>query len=97
MKGNAGRKKKLFISVLYEDYQEYGSAFRLWANSESKLSDTLMAVSKSLDYSIENLKSIVSIPFKRKGSILCRLGSKIYFSLVQHDISLMYDLNVSIS
>ena len=60
------KHKILLFSVLYEDYQEYGSAFRLWANSESKLSDTLMAVSKSLDYSIENLKAIVSTPYKRK-------------------------------
>jgi len=46
---------------LLEDFQEYVSAFRLWANSESKLTDPLTAVAKSLDMNIENLKNILRI------------------------------------
>lgn len=46
--------------VLLEDSAEYGSAFRLWANSESKLADTLNSISESVDKGCDNLKSIVS-------------------------------------
>ena len=54
-----------FISmpVLLEDSTEYGSSFRLWANSESKLTDTLNGIAESIDKSCNNLKSIVSTKF----------------------------------
>ena len=51
----------LLFLVLLEDSTEYGSAFRLWANSESKLADTLNSVSTSLDKNCEHLKSLVNI------------------------------------
>jgi len=46
---------------LLEDSTEYGSSFRLWANSESKLAETLNGVSESIDKSCVNLKSILRI------------------------------------
>lgn len=44
---------------LLDDYGEYGSGFRLWANSESKLSDTLRSVSQSFDRGVESLKLLL--------------------------------------
>jgi len=64
-------KLKTFLAVadtvaqerffLLEDSAEYGSAFRLWANSESKLADTLNSISESVDKSCDNLKSILRL------------------------------------
>lgn len=44
---------------LLDDTGEYGSAFRLWANSETKLADTLNGLSRSLDKNIESLRDLV--------------------------------------
>lgn len=50
---------------LLDDYAEYGSGFRLWANSESRLADTLSGVANSLDKSSESLKNILRVHEQR--------------------------------
>merc|ERR1719354_448393 len=35
--------------LLLDDNSEYATAFRLWANSETKLADTLNAISEGVD------------------------------------------------
>lgn len=62
-------KMKTFLNIaetiaqdrffILEDSTEYGSAFRLWGNSESKLTDTLNGVAASVDKNCDNLKSIL--------------------------------------
>ena len=44
-----------------EDFSEYSSAFQLWANSETRLADTLHAVSQSFDKNKISLKNLVGI------------------------------------
>lgn len=46
---------------LIDDFSEYGSAFKLWSNSETKLADTLTALSKGLDNNITSLKSMLRV------------------------------------
>lgn len=44
---------------MLEDYAEYATAFRLWANSETKLAETLNAVSQGIDNQSKNLKLLL--------------------------------------
>lgn len=44
---------------MMDDYSEYSSAFQLWANSETRLADTLHAVSQSFDKNKASLKNLL--------------------------------------
>ncbi|XP_002157161.1 sorting nexin-7 [Hydra vulgaris] len=44
---------------MMDDYSEYSSAFQLWANSETRLADTLHAVSQSFEKNKASLKNLL--------------------------------------